>query len=83
MLIQHANSSLLRRLEHVDIVWDWYIDDCLKSTFRQRRGRAIPYNWKDALHLEDRRTDFGTRYDKPLNRKQCLHNSWMQYLVEL
>ena len=60
-------SSQLERVERVDIVWDVYIQDSLKSTTRQKRGKgvrrrvasatAIPQNWKDFLRLDENKTE--------------------------
>ena len=60
-------SSQLERVEQVDIVWDVYIQDSLKSTTRQKRGKgvrrrvasatAIPQNWKNFLCLDENKTE--------------------------
>ncbi len=60
-------SSQLKSVERVDIVWDVYIQDSLKSTTRQKKGKGvrrrvaptttIPHNWKDFLGLDENKSE--------------------------
>ena len=60
-------SSQLRSVEQVDIVWDVHIEDSLKRTTRQNRGKGvrkrvdpttvISHNWKGFLHPEENKTE--------------------------
>ncbi len=60
-------SSQLKSVKRVDIVWDMYIQDRLKSTTRQKRGKGvrrrvaptttIPHNWKDFLGLDENKSE--------------------------
>ena len=60
-------SSQLESVERVDIVWDAYIADSLKSTTRQKRGKgvrrrvapttALPQNWKDFLRVDGNKSE--------------------------
>lgn len=60
-------SSQLESVERVDIVWDVYVADSLKSTTREKRGKgvrrrvapttAIPHNWMDFLRVDENKTD--------------------------
>ena len=61
ILLQFQNAS------RVDLVWDRYIDNTLKSTARAKRGKGtrrrvvsgalIPGNWKDFLRVDSNKTD--------------------------
>lgn len=60
-------SAQLEKTNRVDIVWDIYLPDSLKSTTREKRGKGIrkrvasstlmPKNWKDFLHVDDNKTE--------------------------
>ena len=60
-------STQLATAQRVDIVWDVYIPDSLKSTTRQKRGKGmrrrvapstlLPKNWKDFLRLDENKTE--------------------------
>ena len=51
----------------MDVVWDVYVTDSLKSTTRQKRGKgvrrrvapttAIPQNWKDFLRVDENKSE--------------------------
>ena len=59
--------SQLGSAEQVDIVWDVYVADSLKSTTRQKRGKgvrrrvapttAIPQNWMDFLRVDENKSE--------------------------
>jgi len=59
--------SQLQNANGVDIVWDVYMEDSLKATTREKRGKGIqrrvasatflPSKWKDFLHLEENKTE--------------------------
>ena len=54
-------KSLLKDLLRLDVVWDVYTDDSLKSSTRERHGKGIrrrvastntvPGNWQEFLHV--------------------------------
>ena len=61
---------ILKQLEivqRVDVVWDVYLEDTLKSTARERRGTGtrrrvtsssrLPKNWKSFLHVSANKTE--------------------------
>lgn len=60
-------STQLATTQRVDVVWDVYIPDSLKSTTRQKRGKGIrrrvapttvlPKNWSDFLRVDDNKTE--------------------------
>ncbi|GFO25216.1 hypothetical protein PoB_005172100 [Plakobranchus ocellatus] len=60
-------KAQLRNVTRIDIVWDVYLEDSLKSTTREIRGRgirrrvatpnAIPSNWQEFLRLADNKTE--------------------------
>ena len=60
-------SSQLAMAQRVDIVWDRYIQDSLKSTTRERRGKGIrrhvapttvlPQNWMDFLRADENKIE--------------------------
>ena len=69
--IKVCNPHILAHLEtanRVDIVWDVYRKDSLKSMTRENRGKgvrrrvtastAIPSKWNDFLHVDDNKTAF-------------------------
>ena len=57
----------LEAVQRVDVVWDVYREDSLKSTARERRGTGIrrkvasssklPKNWKSFLHVSDNKNE--------------------------
>ena len=57
----------LEAVKRVDVVWDVYREDSLKSTTRERRGAGtrrrvtsssrLPKNWKSFLHVSDNKTE--------------------------
>ena len=57
----------LEAVQRVDVVWDVYREDSLKSTTRERRGTGtrrrvassskLPKNWKSFLHVGDNKTE--------------------------
>lgn len=57
----------LEAVQRVDVVWDVYREDSLKSTARERRGTGtrrrvassskLPKNWKSFLHVSDNKTE--------------------------
>ena len=57
----------LEAVQRVDVVWDVYREDSLKSTTRERRGTGtqrrvassskFPKNWKSFLHVGDNKTE--------------------------
>ena len=59
--------SQLRNTTRVDIVWDVYLEDSLKSDTREKRGKGIrrrvaaankiPGNWQEFLRLADNKTE--------------------------
>ena len=59
--------SQLQNANRVDIVWDVYMENSLKATTREKRGRGIrrrvasttvlPPKWKDFLHLDENKTE--------------------------
>ena len=59
--------SQLATAQRVDIVWDRYIQDSLKSTTRQKRGKGIrrhvapttvlPKNWMEFLRADENKTE--------------------------
>ena len=59
--------SQLRNATRVDIVWDVYLEDSLKSDTREKRGKGvrrrvapastIPGNWQEFLRLADNKTE--------------------------
>ena len=60
-------SKQLLNAQRVDIVWDVYVQDSLKSTTRQKRGKGVrrrvsaatslPKKWKDFLREDDNKTE--------------------------
>ena len=54
-------------MERLDIVWDRYIADSLKSETRSKRGKgirrrveprsAVPGNWQKFLRIDDNKTE--------------------------
>ncbi len=60
-------KAQLRNVTRLDIVWDVYLEDSLKSTARENRGRGvrrrvapsntIPGNWQEFLRLADNKTE--------------------------
>ena len=76
-------SSQLKSVERVDIVWDVYIEDSLKRTTRQNRGKGVRRRvLPQRSHITGRSKQnrviqlFGTACDKHLKRRQrCLHYS--------
>ena len=59
--------SQLQNADRVDIVWDVYMEDSLKATTREKRGKGvrrrvasttvIPSKWKDFLRLDENKTE--------------------------
>ena len=59
--------SQLQHVERLDIVWDRYIADSLKSETRSKRGKgirrrveprsAVPGNWQGFLRIDDNQTE--------------------------
>ena len=59
--------SQLQNTNRVDIVWDVHMEDSLKATTREKRGKGVqrrvasttvlPSKWKDFLHLNDNKTE--------------------------
>ena len=59
-------KAQLRNVTRIDIIWDVYLEDSLKSTARNIRGRGIrrrvapsntiPGNWQEFLRLADNKT---------------------------
>ena len=60
-------SSQLATTQRVDLVWDVYIADSLKSSTREKRGKGkrrrvasstmIPKNWKDFLRVDENKSE--------------------------
>ena len=60
-------KAQLRNVTRVDIIWDVYLEESLKSTARENRGRGvrrrvapsntIPGNWQEFLRLADNKTE--------------------------
>ena len=60
-------KAQLRNVTSIDIIWDVYLEDSLKSTTREIRGRGIrrrvtpsntiPGNWQEFLRLADNKTE--------------------------
>jgi hypothetical protein len=60
-------STQLANTRRIDIVWDVYQSDSLKSTTRNKRGKgirrrvvpaaAMPKNWKDFLRVDENKTE--------------------------
>ena len=60
-------KAQLRNVTRIDIIWDVYLEDSLKSTAREIRGRGIrrhvapsntiPGNWQGFLRLADNKTE--------------------------
>ena len=59
--------SQLQSANRVDIVWDVYMEDSLKATTREKRGKGVrrrvasttvlPSKWKDFLRLDENKTE--------------------------
>jgi hypothetical protein len=59
--------SKLRQVKRVDVVWDQYFSDSLKSAARGKRGNGVkrrvmpsavlPTNWSSFLHVDDNKTE--------------------------
>ena len=60
----HYILSQLQHVERLDIIWDRYIADSLKSETRSKRGKgirqrveprsAVPGNWQEFLRIDDK-----------------------------
>ena len=60
-------KAQLARVKRVDIIWDVYIPDSLKSTARENRGKgfrrsvaaanSIPGNWQEFLRVDENKTE--------------------------
>ena len=60
-------KAQLRNVPRIDIIWDVYLEDSLKSTAREIQGRGIrqrvdasntiPGNWQGFLRLADKKTE--------------------------
>ena len=60
-------KAQLRKVTRIDIIWDVYLEDSLKATAKEIRGRGIrrrlapsntiPGNWQEFLRLEDNKTE--------------------------
>ena len=60
-------TTQLQTAQRVDVVFDTYIQNSLKSTTRQKRGKGvrrrvasttiIPKNWKDFLQVDENKTE--------------------------
>ena len=60
-------KAQLARVTRVDIIWDVYIPDSLKSTARENRGKgvrrrvaaanSIPGNWQEFLRVDENKTE--------------------------
>ena len=87
-------KAQLRNVTRIDIIWDVYLEDSLKSTAREIQGRGIrgrvdpsntiPGNWQGFLRLADKKTirlvgTPGCR--KPFWRERRLHNMWPECAV--
>ena len=63
-------KAKLQNVQRVDIIWDVYVEDSLKSTARENRGKgvqrrvapsnAIPGKWQEFLRLSDNKTELYT-----------------------
>ena len=72
-------KAQLRNVTRIDIIWDVYLDDSLKSTARQIRGRGIRRrvapsntitgNWQEFLRLADNKTELFDFLAHQLERK--------------
>ena len=59
-------SNQMKNVHRADIIWDMYLDDSLKASTRERRGKgirrrvlhsvAVPKNWRDFLRINDNKT---------------------------
>ena len=64
-------TTQLQTAQRVDVVFDTYIQNSLKSTTRQKRGKGVrrrvasttvmPKNWEDFLQVDENKTDFCSR----------------------
>ena len=64
---EQPKPPLLTPLERLDIVWDRYIADSLKSETRSKRGKEIrrrveprsaaPGNWQEFRRIDDNKTE--------------------------
>ena len=60
-------KAQLRNVTRIDTIWDVYLEDSLKSTARENRGRGIrrrvapsntiPGNWQEFLRLADNKNE--------------------------
>uniref|UniRef100_UPI00358E697A uncharacterized protein n=1 Tax=Myxine glutinosa TaxID=7769 RepID=UPI00358E697A len=60
-------KAQLRNVMRIDIIWDVYLDESLKTTARENRGKGvrrrvalsnmIPGNWQEFLRLADNKTE--------------------------
>ena len=60
-------SNHLQTVSRIDIVWDVYLKESLKSTTREKRGKGVrrrvapttvlPPKWSDFLHVAENKTD--------------------------
>ena len=60
-------ASQLEAAQRVDLVWDVYIADSLKSSTREKRGKGrrrhvasstmIPKNWRDFLRVDENKRE--------------------------
>ena len=63
-------KAKLQNVQRVDIIWDVYVEDSLKSTARENRGKgvrrrvapsnAIPGKWQEFFRLSDNKTELYT-----------------------
>lgn len=60
-------SNQLQGVHRADIIWDSYLDDSLKASTRERRGKGlrrrvlpavtVPKSWRDFLRINDNKTE--------------------------
>ena len=63
-------KSRLKDVMRIDVVWDVYTEDSLKSSTRERRGKGtrrrvtpttlIPGNWQEFLRVSENKTELFT-----------------------
>ena len=86
--------SQLNAVDRVDIVWDTYKVDSLKSSTREKRGKgirrrvtpstAVPKNWQDFLRIDDNKENYSTishRF-RLLGRPIQTRRSWSQTVLK-
>ena len=67
VFLPYIKAQLAARVTRVDIIWDVYIPDSLKSIARENRGKGVrrrvaaansnPGNWQEFLRVDENKTE--------------------------